>query len=219
VRSRLKSKKNVVLHLRTKPGGRSGTTNFVAKLFVADTFQTEVDVLHLCERGAVPVPKVIVAREGVILMEYITGENLISHLNRTFSDSAVRGMANWYLTFHSATNLVKGDSVLRNFIIHRGSLTGVDFEESHRGHWIEDIAGSAASLLDTDPVFDARKRVLAWVLLEEYLRLSGEERTSDIERQFTTAIADSLCCTARWRGSSEILMLSEFIRNNGIPID
>jgi tRNA A-37 threonylcarbamoyl transferase component Bud32 len=220
MQSRLRSKKNVVLHLRAEASqNRLGSIDFVAKLFVADTFQTEVDVLRLCQQNGVRVPEVITARDGVILMEYIAGENLVSNMNRTFSSSVTRNMARWYFDFHNATDLVKGDSILRNFILHNETLTGVDFEESHLGHWILDIAGSAASLLDTDPVFDSRKRVLAWELLDSYLQLRGVERTPEIECRFIAATADHLCHTARLRRSSDIMRISELVRSTGIPTD
>jgi hypothetical protein len=93
----------------------------------------------------------------------------------------------------------------------------VDYEESRPDSWILDIGGTAASLLDTNPIFDVRKRKMCWDLLETYLDLIGEKRTSEIENEFNETVADTLRQTAIWRKNDKIMSISETIRENGIP--
>jgi tRNA A-37 threonylcarbamoyl transferase component Bud32 len=162
---------------------------------------------------------VIEARDGVILMDYITGEPLVDVLNRNFEPSIIDILAEWYYKYHNAHEMIKGDPRLRNFILNNGQIYGVDYEESRPDSWILDIAGTAASLLDTDPINDARKRKMCWTLLDTYLDLIDETRTPRIEDQFIETVADTLKQTAIWRESDEIMSISEDIRESGIPLD
>jgi hypothetical protein len=82
-----------------------------------------------------------------------------------------------------------------------------------------DIAGISASLLDTDPIFDSRKKKLSWHLLDSYLSLLGQVRDTKTETEFTTVIADTLKQTSIWRKNTKILELSEVIRAKGLPED
>jgi len=214
--SRFKSKKNVVIRLTTMSGGEKAEHSLVAKMFIADTYDKEVDMLRFCIHGHVRVPDVLAARDGVILMEYVPGENLVDSLNRTFSRRTVERIANWYYAFHVLTQSIKGDPILRNFISSKDGLVGIDFEESGPGSWLEDIGGICASVLDTRPVFDVRKQALAWHLLETYLRLRGSSTDPETERMFIDEVADALGRTADRRKDHELQNLSQRVRDSGI---
>jgi hypothetical protein len=82
-----------------------------------------------------------------------------------------------------------------------------------------DIGGTAASILDTNPIYDVRKRKMCWTLLDIYLGLTDEDRTPEIENQFIETVADTLKQTAIWRKNDEIMSISENVRESGIPID
>lgn len=215
--SRFQSKKNVVIRLTMLSGGEKVEQPLVAKMFIADTYDKEINMLRLCTRGHVRVPDILAARDGVILMEYVPGENLVDSLNRTFSKRTVELIANWYHGFHVFTQSVKGDSILRNFISTKEGLVGLDFEEAGPGPWVKDIGGICASMLDTRPVFDVRKQALVWHLLETYLRLRGISTNPETERMFTDEIADALGRTADRRRNPELLKLSQEVRDSGIP--
>jgi hypothetical protein len=103
-------------------------------------------------------------------------------------------------------------------VVSDGVVIGLDFEEVRPGHWLADISGIGASLLDTDPIFDPRKRSLSWRLLDCYLKAIGQTRTPEIERLYIDSIADWLAETYRWRGDTRILNLSEEVRQDGIPV-
>ncbi|MBN2228154.1 MAG: hypothetical protein JW779_01090 [Candidatus Thorarchaeota archaeon] len=216
--SRLRSKKNLVLHLIIKCND-SKHINLVAKLFISGKYDTELTLLKSSFQQGLTVPEVLAAQDGVILMTHISGEILVDRINHTFEPQLIDTLAKWYYKYHTIHKQIKGDPRLRNFICHGDGIYGVDFEESRVGHWTLDIGGVSASLLDTDPIFDQRKRTLSWRLFDSYLSLIGETRTAVLEKMFTTAIADSLKQTSIWRNDRNIFELSERIRNEGLLED
>jgi tRNA A-37 threonylcarbamoyl transferase component Bud32 len=216
---RLKSRKNIVVHLTVRSKELSKPLEVVAKMFVVDKFDIELRILNSSWEKFLAVPKVIEARDGVILMDYISGEPLVDVLNRTFELLLIDKLAEWYYNYHRAHDMIKGDPRLRNFIYSNKQIYGVDYEESRPDSWILDIGGTAASLLDTDPIFDVRKRKMCWTLLDTYLNLIGEKRTSEIENEFNETVAETLKQTAIWREDDRIMSISETIREKGIPIE
>jgi hypothetical protein len=217
--ARLRSRKNLVLHIRLDSSSDAEVSRLIAKLFVEDTFQNELDRLTTSLQKGLTVPRVITAQDGVILMEFIPGEPLVDRINRTHESIIVELLAEWYYKYHKMHEMIKGDPRLRNFIWSNGRIFGIDFEESRKEHWMFDIAGASASILDTNPIFDARKRVLAWKLLECYLALRGTKRTSEIDTQFLDALADTLAQTAAWRKDDRLMQISNRVRSEGLEIE
>jgi tRNA A-37 threonylcarbamoyl transferase component Bud32 len=216
---RFRSKKNIVVHLLVNSRNQIKRINLVAKLFVTGYYKNEIKILRMCYEGGLQVPQIIGAKNGVILMDYIPGETLTEYVNKTFASNIIDILAKWYYKFHQITGMVKEDPRLRNFIFNQDTLFGLDFEEAHIGHWIIDIAGVSASLLDTDPIYDKRKRALAWRLLETYLGLCNLKRNPEIDMQFVDKIAETLEKTSYWRQDSSIKALAERIRQDGIVVD
>lgn len=214
---RLRSKKNVVLHL-SAGSLHHGSGSLVAKMFIADRYETELERLTKSLEGGLHVPEVIAAKDGVILMTFIPGELFVTKINRIFDPSLIDQLARWYNEYHNITGTIKGDPRLRNFICTDEGLFGLDFEESRKGHWMSDIGGVAASLLDTDPINDIRKRRLVWRFLAEYLSHRSESRNEETDSLYTEAIADTLKQTFHWRQDDRILALSEEIRSKGIDV-
>ena len=215
---RMRSRKNVVLELEVV-SCEVMPRKYVAKLFVAESYDKELEILRNCLQRGLRVPHVVRAESGVCLMEYLEGELLVDRLNRTFEESLSGDIALWYYEFHRSQNIVKGDPRLRNFICTPNGLFGVDFEEAGPGKWMADIAGISASILDTDPIFDPRKRILVWSVLDKYLALIGETKTKEIVALYIRTIADTLEQTSRWRDDPGIMDLSKRIRDTGIPSD
>jgi len=213
---RLRSKKNIVIHLKIQA---EKSIDVVAKLFVVDKFEIELRILQSSWEKSLAVPEVFRAEKGVILMDFISGNLLVDILNQSFNPDFVDMLAEWYYNYHSALKIIKGDPRLRNFIHHNGQIYGVDFEESRSDDWMLDIGGTAASLLDTNPIFDIRKRRLCWRFLERYLALTGQKRNEEIDLNFIETVANILKQTSTWRNDSDILNLSKNVRQNGIPTD
>lgn len=216
---RLKSKKNVVLRIDVVKKAAEKPMSIVAKMFIANRFHNELDKLRVSRKNGLAVPDVIDAKNGVILMTFIPGETLVDRINRTFNPALVDVLAGWYYNYHSVHAMIKGDPRLRNFIWNDNKLFGLDFEESRVGHWMLDVAGIAASLLDTKPVFDMRKRALAWRFLEKYLEFRGGKRNSEFDNLFLETISALLAQTSKWRGDDEILKISQEIKIKGMLVE
>ena len=217
--NRLRSRKNVVLHLTIQSGNEANPHEVVAKMFMTDRFANELSILQRSMKEGLAVPKIIEAGNGVILMTYIPGATFTDQINRTFEYKSIEKLATWYRNYHRIHGLIKGDPRLRNFICTKNDVFGLDFEESKAGHWILDIAGASASLLDTNPIFDSRKCALSWHLLESYLSLLDEKRSSKIDMLFINTVSETLQNTAFWRKSNEISNLAKNVRLNGIPFE
>ncbi len=215
---RLQSKKNVVFQIVFNRQSNNSEQSVVAKLFVTEGFKREMELLTLCNDRGIPAPRLLGGRDGVILMQYIHGENLIDRVNKTFDSQVIERLAEWYFHFHSITHLLKGDPRLHNFIVTQEKIVGLDFEEAQHGHWVIDIGGAGASMLSSTPVYDRRKRRLVWILFDNYLRYAGERRSSAIESRFIDAVADALEETAYWRRDDTIRELASHVRTRGIPL-
>ena len=214
---RLRSKKNIVIHLILEQN--LNKIDVVAKLFIEKSFEIETEVLSFGAKESLLVPTMIAAEDGVLLMNFIDGLPLVDVLNKEFDPLLIEKLAKWYYTFHHKTGRIKGDPRLRNFMVSKDQIYGFDFEEYRRDHWIVDIGGISASMLDTRPVFDIRKVNLAWHLLETYLAFSNEERDKATDIHFSEVIADTLEQTAKWRDDAEILAHSRQVRQHGLPIE
>jgi tRNA A-37 threonylcarbamoyl transferase component Bud32 len=214
--NQLKSKKNTVVALKIQTQ-TSKSLMVVAKMFIAGRFENELAILQASWSSGLSVPKVIDAHDGVILMEFIPGDIFVDRINQTFDSNLMVRLAEWYSIYHRVHRLIKGDPRLRNFIIHNDKIIGVDFEESQQGHWMIDIAGVCASLLDTNPIFDEQKRKLCWLFLEQYLSFSNIQQNEALNTHFLSTLADTLEQTAQWRNDETILKLSEKIRAEGLP--
>ena len=210
VLERFQSKKNVVLHLSIPDSDQE----FVTKIFVTEAFGKEVKILQDSFKHGLSVPEVINARDDVLLMSYIPGPTLVDVINQSFSSGLMKDLAEWYFYFHSVHGEIKGDPRLRNFIYNTHGIFGVDFEETRQDHWILDIAGIAASIFDTNPIFDKRKHPLAWNLLEAYLDLRHSKRDPAIDHLFIKTIAGTLRETAELRNDSRIYGVADAIEND-----
>ena len=216
--SRLKSKKNTVISLEIHPEDAKPIT-LVAKMFIAGRFKNELSILRASWANGLAVPNILDARDDVIVMSFISGETLVDRINQTFEPHLIDKLAEWYYNYHKVHGQIKGDPRLRNFIVHNNQIFGVDFEESGEGFWMVDIAGVCASLLDTNPIFDPRKRKLSWRFLEKYISFLDVSPDETMYTDFIPILADTLKQTSEWRKDSRILELSEKIRAEGLPID
>ncbi|TFF93559.1 hypothetical protein EU546_06050 [Candidatus Thorarchaeota archaeon] len=215
---RLRSRKNVVLGINTLSANNT-EQKYVAKLFVTSHFEKELGIIRNCLRHGLRVPEIVEADSGVCLMSFIDGVPLVDRINEAFDDSLVTMIAAWYYEFHQKIGITKGDPRLRNFILSHEDLYGLDFEEATEGHWMTDIAGIAASILDTNPIFHKKKRQLVWMLLEEYLNLLGQSRNTETDTRFVTMVANALEETAKHRNDERIMEVCRSIRARGISLE
>ena len=171
---RFKSRKNGVYRVRV-----NGETKVLKIFSSSESLDREYKMLDLLkDRLNVPRVHSIDRRRGMLVMEFIEGENLCDLVNSTvehdIADSLriIEKLARWFSDFHlllKDKQMVRGDSILRNFILdYKGEIHGVDFEESRRGRVEEDIAEICISVLTTHPEFTEEKFELCKRFLKAY---------------------------------------------------
>lgn len=145
---------------------------------------------------------------NVLILSYIMGENVCDILNdeKTSLEEKKRittQVAEWLVKFHSFFNTekgfrIRGDACLRNFILSKGRVWGVDFEESRIGKPVEDVASLCASLLSTDPMFTDEKFQLGQTFLESY-RKSVKWSLENVNGEIAYALLERI----QWRPQDE----------------
>ncbi len=182
IQKRLTSKKNTVAYVLINGSPR------VLKWYVPGlktNMETEAGVLS---RGtaATRTPSLLEkdADNNVLVLGYVAGTNLCDVLNDTNRSQhekrhIISTLALWFATFHDVFKTadafrLRGDPSLRNFILKDDkTIWGVDFEESHIGNPVDDIAGLCASLLTTDPMFTSEKFEFARHFIASYRSLAS----------------------------------------------
>jgi len=222
IQDNLNSKKNAVAYVTIKDKPR------VLKWFVPGLkrqMKTEHDVL---KKGSskLNIPSVyeIDEKNNVLVMNYITGENLCDLINdkKTTKNEKKRLMillAEWFFKFHNHFKTdeqfrIRGDPTLRNFIL-TDRIWGVDFEESRLGKTIEDIAGMCASILTIDPMFTSEKFQLCEIFLNSYTKLAPG-RIVNINDEIAYVLLEKI----QWRPDDEetLKKYSKIIRDKGLRV-
>jgi len=186
--------------------------------------EIEYDIL---KKGSVdltiPVPFEKDTENYVLVMSYIVGENVCDLINDeklSFEEKPriMDLLANWFVNFHTAFKSgegfrIRGDPSLRNFLLSKGRIYGVDFEESRMGKPVEDIAGVCASILSTDPMFTDEKYQLCQRFLDSYRR-SVPWPLENVNQEVAYALLERI----QWRPKDEDLLrkVALKIRNKGL---
>jgi len=162
---------------------------------------------------------------NVLVMSYIMGENVCDIVNDPRialeeKQKVVHLLADWFVNFHSFFKSddgfrLRGDATLKNFILSRGRIWGVDFEESRIGKPSEDLATLCVSLLSTDPMFTDEKFQLCQIFLDSYrksVKWSVEQLNADISYALLERI--------QWRPKDEEILrkYATRIRNKGLQV-
>ena len=170
---RFKSRKNRVYRVRA-----NGETKVLKIFSSSESLDREYQMLDLLkDRLNVPRIHSIERRRRMLVMEFIEGKNLCDLVNSTEYDITdnlriIEKLARWFSDFRlllKDKQMVRGDSILRNFILdYKGEIYGVDFEESRKGRAEEDIAEICISILTTHPEFTEEKFELCKRFLKAY---------------------------------------------------
>ena len=173
----------------------------------------------------IPSPLEKDSENNVLVMSYIIGENVCDIVNdpRTVLEEkkkVVHLLADWFVNFHTFFKSedgfrLRGDANLRNFILSRGRIWGVDFEESRMGKPSEDLATLCVSLLSTDPMFIDEKFELCQIFLDSYRK----SVKWDVE-QLNADISYALLERIQWRPNDEEILrkYATRIRNKGLQV-
>ena len=182
VQKKFDSKKNTVAYVTIDNNPR------VIKWFVPGYKRQMKTEYNILKKGLsninIPAIHEIDEENNVIIMSYISGNNLCDVLNDEKIDikekeRLIELLAEWFADFHKFFKTeenfqIRGDSNLRNFI-YNDRIWGVDFEESRIGRPVEDIAGLCSSILTTNPMFTSEKFRLCRFFIESYLRFSQDK--------------------------------------------
>ena len=220
VQKKFYSKKNTVAYVTIDDKPR------VLKWFVPGLKRQMKTELNILKKGSskinIPAIHEMDEENNVIVMSYITGENLCDILNDEKTEFVEKErlivlLAEWFADFHKFFKLeedfqIRGDSTLRNFI-YNDRIWGVDFEETRIGKPVEDIAVLCASVLTTNPMFTNEKFRLCKLFIEHYSKLAPG-RIENINDE----IAYSLLEKIQYRPDDEHILrkYSKIIKNKGL---
>jgi aminoglycoside phosphotransferase (APT) family kinase protein len=205
----------------------------VAKVFPSDArdrLENERDMLKRCRDAGVPAPYSISVLQNAILMEFIDGINLSSLFDSVMTSPEAKdgltgyprqelidGLASWLAQFHHSFGfkMCRGDSILKNFIVSRKKVYGIDFEESGEGDPIKDVGQVCSYALSTDPAFTEAKFQFCEDLAARYWKIVGRDRSSELPE----AIAQGLEHYAPYRSDRRRLLEgAEKLRKEGMPL-
>lgn len=226
-------------------GFRSGNQTLVVKVFsekFIDRASAEYKILEKCFKNNVKVPTPIECRNGAIIMSYINGDNagdifdkcLTAYCNthkksRTATKNQASpanmdmknlmdNIANWLFRFHKAFEfkVVRGESILRNFILSGQEIYGLDFEETREGDPLSDVGCMYAHILGISPQFKKVNFEASELFARNYWRYSGKDRSGELP----SAVAESLEFYAKFRKDGQQLMeWAKKIMKNGLAPD
>ena len=220
---RLESRRNAVFHITGASGGQR--REVVAKLFLQPGLAHEAWILRQAHTRGLPVPLLIGTTSQTLILEYIPGTNLCDLIERDPDPHYGRLLGAWLAQLHKAFPhqpprrigeggqentlgwaLLKGDPRPRNFIYAGNDhLIGVDFEESHPGPPIEDLAGHCSAILDTDPPVTPEKMEICRAILYSYAQ-HRKCRTEPLIRKVASLLPHKLRATAARRGNPPALI-------------
>ena len=219
-----KSRKNRVFRIRTDSRIQ------VAKVYPissSDAARAEFQLLNKCVESHLTVPKPHELADSTIVMAYVDGSNVADLVDRLLSGerpthrkddvtfhSLARGLAEWLASFHRAfeCKLCRGDTILRNFLLSKDTIFGLDFEEAHEGDPILDLGELCANVLGMRPLFSSLNFEFASDIVNGYWDATGKNRSEDISE----SIAIGLEHYAKFREDGGILQgWAQRFRNEG----
>jgi len=242
--SQFQSKQNTVVHLTFNRKTESLPKEVVIKIFKNDNADIEYETLRQLYKQEILVPKIIFYKKPFLILEKIEGINLCDFINDKLLKVAdfdsldttpkqellkcIESLARWLSKLHT-NNIIedkehshtkvlnKGDTRLRDFIYNPSDnkMFGLDFEDSYKGHHIDDIAWICCSLLDTNPgIFEQTvplvKIELINLFLKNYYRINPE--THFDFKYFTERLIENLNTVMSRRGLDMILNKDNFIK-------
>ncbi len=221
---RLKSKKNEVYFLSLGNTPFPQHDKVIFKKYCTPCSSLEENLLSKLYCSNVLVPKILQQDREFVVLEYIDGQNLCDILNSTLDPKYARMLAEWFAKFHQALPAsngivtLKGDARLRNFIVRDGQCYGLDFEESHEGSFVNDIAEAAGSIFDTnpgieDPLFFPAKLMLISMFLNAYVEARHNDVvTKELRDRFVPAFIQILKETAERRGYWDNIVIANSLQ-------
>ncbi len=221
LQKKFESKKNTVAYVLSEGHPR------VLKWFVPGLRQNMDIEYSILRKGYsdVPMPSPLEkdTENNVLVMSYIIGKNICDIINDPGirldeKQKVVCQLSEWFVQFHTFFRTenefrIRGDATLRNFILSKNQIWGVDFEESRIGKPAEDVATLSVSLLTTDPMFTDEKFQLCQHFLDTY-RKTVKWNLENINAEIAYAMLEQI----QWRPKDELLLrkYARKIRERGL---
>lgn len=159
---------------------------FVYKSYIWGDIDNEYNALQ--QLVGLHVPRILARGRSSLCMEYIPGETMLQCLenaekqNRSFEEYIDLFLRFLQGVYTANLGQIYGDVNLRNFILTKGGLWGVDLEESCNGSVSADIGKVAAFILTYRPAETEYKQRTAQYLMERSSVLFGITN-QDIEHE------------------------------------
>ncbi|MFW9934036.1 MAG: hypothetical protein ACFFDU_00720 [Candidatus Thorarchaeota archaeon] len=221
---RLPSRRNEVYKIIGTDPSHTSPHQIVAKLYQQPGIAHETSILQKAHQHNLHVPTIIGTTAAVLILEYIDAPNLCDLI--TLHPDRILGhmLASWLAQYHDVFNqgndqvLLKGDARIRNFLVQKDYIIGVDFEESRMGVFIDDLAMACASILDTTPIFTTTKIELCSTIINQYGKLRQIPNLQRLKETTQIQMVQVLQDTAKRRGSPPQLItsISQF-QETGLP--
>jgi tRNA A-37 threonylcarbamoyl transferase component Bud32 len=221
---RLPSRRNEVYKIIGADPSHTSPAQIVAKLYKQPGIAHEISILQKAHQHNLHVPAIIGTTAAVLILEYIDAPNLCDLI--TLHPDRILGhmLASWLAQYHGVFDqgndqvLLKGDARVRNFLVQKNHIIGVDFEESHMGIFIDDLAMACASILDTTPIFTENKMKLCLTIINQYGKLRQIPNLRKLKETAQIQMVQVLQDTAKRRGNPPQLMasISQF-QETGLP--
>jgi len=165
----------------------------------------EYSVLQACVERDVAVPRPVKHSGRALLMEYVEGMTATESIDSSPArpEPTILSVIEWLSEFHGAhgSQLCRGDGILHNFLMAPERVVGIDFEEAHEGHPLEDLGQVIASFLSMRPAFVPEKMSVARRAAGEYLKRTGIDSGAEIP----LAVSDGLRHYAKFRDDGDTL--------------
>lgn len=191
---RLGGKKNLVFRIR------DNGLDIVRKTFTDPvSYRTEKQMGQILQGSGLRTPKLLGFDDGSLTIEYeyIDGLVAIDLVESASLDQAkymTDGICKWLISFHrisrekTGDQYIWGDAHFRNLIYREstGHVYGIDFEECRIGRRESDLARLYVFLLNYDPPYTERKKILADEIINYFegeFALDRDFLNKEIERE------------------------------------
>ncbi len=147
-------------------------------------YKREKEIVECLLSKGVPAPKILSFEKGILRYSHIKG-TLYTDIAECMEEKHAKALVYWLSAFYNATNLLRGDNNLRNYIFcdEDNSCIGIDFEsKEQKGSFADDCGQILAFIATNSPSFSDNKQKSCLLLLREYF--SYEIDGLDIEQAF-----------------------------------
>ncbi|WP_455392925.1 hypothetical protein [[Eubacterium] cellulosolvens] len=242
------SKKNQVYFCTTE--NYAHQKNCVLKIYSPEfkhQCKTELQTLQQLLLLGIQAPKILDNFDDIIILEFIPGNTVLQTIDSALGNNnstppqpgtelkqIFKSIGEWFAELHfktwdsepmqQKTALLKGDCVLKNFIIHptTGAIWGLDFEESRFGGPVIDLGAFCSATLTVKPMFSKLNFELCENYINSYLQYlsyliqqknieKGINLNKITEQTIAAATVQALSAAGKWMSKETREVISIWI--------